>query len=194
MFRIFQRRSRGREIYFHEDDYCQQQLLPREAAAHAAAEIKAIGKFADAHRVPDDLGWTDVYAREEGPVELRALKIKKEEFALAVSPFLPPFDSVYTGYSSHREECKKTNAWGTSQQCAIFADWEDDGTVAHAWAEFFAVDNDSIDRATKAVATLGQIHPLIYVDWAWGYLCEVTDEQAFASMLRIKLDTIATNA
>ena len=33
------------EIYFHEDDYCQQQLLPREAVAYVTAELGKIDEF-----------------------------------------------------------------------------------------------------------------------------------------------------
>jgi len=194
MIPFLQRLFRKREIYFHEDDYCQQQLLPREAAAYAAAELKNIEEFADVHRAPGGFGWTDVYGRKESPVELRTLKMKKEEFAAAVSPFLPPFDVVYTGYSSHREKCRKIAAWGTLEQCALLVDWDDDGIIANAWAEFFGQEAESILAATKAVAALGNLHPLIYVDWAWGYLCDVSDEQAFSSMLHAKLETIAANA
>ena len=186
--------SHQREIYFHEDDYCQQQLLPREAAAHAEAEAKKIGEFADAHRAPGGLGWTDIYIREEAPVELGALRIQKELFAETVAPFLPPFDVVYTGYSSYREPCTKTAAWGSSAQCALIADWDEQGIIANAWAEFFDPEEASIIAATGAVAALGRLHPLVYVDWAWGYTCDASDEDSFAAMLRKKLKTIAQNA
>jgi hypothetical protein len=194
MFQFLQRKSRSREIYFHEDDYCQQQLLPRSATAHAVAEVKKIGEFADAHQVQGGLGWTDVYVRQEAPPEFRTLNLKREDLAAIVSPILPVFDIVYTGYSSHREKCEKTAAWGRSQQCALFADWDDDGMVANVWAEFFDREEDSIRAASKAVTALGKVHPLVYVDWAWGYTCDASEEEAFASMLRTKLQTIAENA
>jgi hypothetical protein len=182
-----------REIYFHEDDYCQQELLPREAAGFAGEELKKIQAFSEAHRAPGGLGWTDLYIQHEAPVELSTLKIDREELAEIVSAFLPPFDVVYSGYSSHREHCQRTAAWGRSQQCALFADWNHDGIVGHIWAEFFEQDEVSIVAATKAVATIGTTHPLIYVDWAWGYICEVSDEHSFSSKLRSKLETIAEN-
>lgn len=193
MLRLFQRILRKREIYFHEDNYCQQQLLPRDAAAHVEAEIKKIDDFADAHRAPGGVGWTDVYVRQETFVELRALGIERELFAQTVSPFLPQFDIVYTGYSSHREQCKRTAAWGRSERCALFADWDEEGIVCNAWAEFFEEDEASILAVTRAISALGRLHPLIYADWAWSYTCDVSDEQLFASMLREKLKTIADN-
>jgi len=182
-----------RQIYFHEDDYCQQQLLPRDAAAYADGELKKIADFAAAHRAPDGWGWTDIYMRQEAPTALRTLGIKKGQFGEIVLPFLPAFDIVYTGYSTHRESCKNTAAWGRSARCALLADWNDEGVIESAWAEFFEDDEASIVAASRAVAALGGRHPLVYVDWAWGYTCDSSDADAFASLLRTKLKTIAEN-
>ena len=191
MFNLLQSALAKREIYFHEDDYCQQELLPREALAFADAEIKKIGEFADAHRAPDGAGWTDVYVRQKPPVNFRALGVKKEVFADAVSPDLPPFDLVCTGYSSYRERCRKTAAWGTSQHNALFADWDDESIITNVWAQFFDSDEKSLLAASKAVAALGMLHSIIYVDWAWGYTCEIINDEALASRLRSKLADIA---
>jgi hypothetical protein len=185
--------SRKRKICLEEDDYCQQQLLPRGAAAYAEAEMKKIQEFADAHRVLDGVGWADIYLREEAPIELRSLRIEREPFAETVSSFLPPFDVVYTGYGSSREQCKRTAAWGRTLRCVLYADWDNDGVIAHVWAEFFERDESSILAATHVVAALGRLHPLIYADWAWGYTCDASDEDSFASMLRKKLTAIADN-
>jgi hypothetical protein len=191
MFNLLQSAFTKREIYFHEDDYCQQELLPREALAHAEAEVEKIAEFADSHRAPDGAGWTDVYVRQKPPVSFRALGMKKEVFADAVSPDLSPFDLVYTGYSSYRERCKKTAAWGTATHNALFADWDDEGIITNVWAQFFDPDEKSLLAASKAVAALGMLHSIIYVDWAWGYTCEIINEEALASRLRSKLADIA---
>jgi hypothetical protein len=191
MLSLFKRFSRKREIYFHEDDYCQQQLLPQEAATHATSEIRKIDEFAEAHKAPDGLGWTDVYVRNDAPAQFRVLNLNRERFDALVSPHLPRFDQVFTGYSSHREACVKTAAWGLSQSCALFADWSEDGIVANVWTEFFDSEDASIDAAARAVAALASIHPLIYVDWAWGYTCEAASRDRFASMLKTKLEAIA---
>jgi hypothetical protein len=182
---------RKRRIYFHEDDYCQQQLLPREAAEYARAELHKIGQFSDKHRDPGGSGWNDIYVRQEATTELPALKITKEEFGPIVSAFLPPFDVVFTGYSSYRTRCKKTAAWGTSSQCALFADWDDAGIISNSWTGFFDESEEAILAATRVIAALGERHPLIYVDWAWRYTCDADDETTFASMLRTKLHAIA---
>jgi hypothetical protein len=190
MFNILQSVLAKREIYFHEDDYCQQELLPREALTYAEAEVKKIGEFADAHRAPDGAGWTEVYVRPKPPVTYRALGMTNEDLDAVISPHLPPFDLVYTGYSSFRERCTKVAAWGTSQQNALFADWDDNGIISNVWTQFFESDEKSLLTASKAVTALGMLHSLIYVDWAWGYTCEVINEDTFASRLRTKLKDI----
>jgi len=35
------------------------------------------------------------------------------------------------------------------------------------------------------------LHSIIYVDWAWGYTCEIINDEALASRLRAKLADIA---
>jgi len=187
MVNLFQSITANREIYFHEDDYCQQELLPRESLAFAEAEIKNIGEFAVAHRALDGAGWTDIYVRQKAPVGFRALEMTKEHFDSVISPHLPPFDLVYTGYGSYRERCRKAAAWGTSQQNALFADWDDEGIVTNVWTQFFEPEEKSVAAASKAIATLGGIHSLIYVDWAWHYTCEIVHEGLFAERLRAKL-------
>jgi len=191
MFNILHSVLAKREIYFHEDDYCQQELLPHEDLAFAEAEIKKIAELANAHRAPDGAGWPDVYLRQKPPVTFRALGMKKEEFHAVISPHLAPFDLVYTGYNSYRERCKKTAAWGTATHNALLADWDDEGIITNVWAQFFDSDEKSLLAASKAVAALGMLHSLIYVDWAWGYTCELINEEALASRLLSKLADIA---
>jgi hypothetical protein len=191
MFNILQSAFAKREIYFHEDDYCQQELLPHDVLAYAEAEVKKIAEFANAHRAPDGFGWTDIYRRENPPVTFHSLGMKKEDFHAVISPHLPPFDLVYTGYSSYRERCRKAAAWGTAPDNALFADWDDDGIIENVWAQFFDSEEKSLLAASKAVAALGMLHSIFYVDWAWGYTCEIINEEALASRLRSKLADIA---
>jgi len=191
MFNSLQSPFAKREIYFHEDDYCQQELLPHDALAFAEAEVRKIGEFADAHRAAGGIGWTDVYVRQKPPVGFRALGMKKEDIDAVISPHLPPFDLLYTGYDSYRERCRKAAAWGTSQQNALFADWDNDGVITNVWTQFFESNEKSLLATSKAVAALGMLHSLIYVDWAWGYTCELINEDAFASRLRAKLEDLS---
>jgi hypothetical protein len=191
MFNLLQSAFAKREIYFHEDDYCQQELLPRQALAFVEREIKKSDEFTAAHVAPGGIGWTDLYVRQDPPMTFGALKMTREDFDVAISPHLPPFEQVYTGYGSFRERCKKAAAWGTSQQNAIFVDWNDEGIINNVWTQFFESDEKSISAASKSLVALGMLHSLIYVDWAWSFVCEIFNEDAFASRLRSKLADIA---
>jgi hypothetical protein len=194
MFNLFQAKFVKREVYFHEDDYCQQELLPREALRFAEAEVKKIGEFADAHRDPDGAEWTEVYVRPKLPVNFRALGMTKEDIHAVISAHLLPFDIVCTGYSSYRERCRNTAAWGTSARNALFAEWDQEGVVTSVWSQFFESDEKSLTTASKAMIAIGMVHSLIYVDWAWGYTCELVNGDAFAGLLRTKLEGIAKNS
>lgn len=182
-----------RIIYFHEDDYCQQQLLPRGALAFTEAELKKSDDFAAKHLAPDGQGWTDMYIRQEAPAELVALNISKEAFISIISTIAPPFDEVYEGYLGHGRKYPRTAAWGNSQDCALFAEWNIEGIIVSVWTSFFERDENENLAATNVVAALGDKYPLIYVDWAWSYICEASDRNAFSSRLRTKLETIDKN-
>ena len=184
-----------REIWFHEDDYGQQ-LLPGqvEVAKFVQAELRKSSEFAEAHRAPGGMGWTDVYVIEDPPLKLRELKIQKEEVDAIVSGLLPRFDAVRIGYGSHGEPCRRTAAWGRTAQCALLADWDEAGVISTIWAQLFDGNEQCILAAAKAVAAIGTRYNLLYVDWAWNYMCDASDPVAFASMLRSKLDVIASRA
>ncbi len=180
---------RQRELWVYDEAF-NGELLPREAAAYAEAEIIKRREFANAHCT--SLGFNRTgYLREEALAELRTLRIKKERLHEIVSPFLRPFDVVYAYYLSPRERCRNTWAWGRSAKCALLAEWDDEGIIDKILAEFLEQDEASVLAATQAVAALGNLHPLVYVDWEWGYTCDVSEEGAFSSMLRTKLNTIA---
>ena len=159
--------------------------------AFVETEIKKSIEFAQAHRAADGVGWTDVYVRQDAPVSIRALNMKKDDIDALISAHLPRFDLVYTGYSSYRERCGKAAAWGTSQQNAIFADWDQDGMVTNVWTQFFESDEKSVFAASKAIVALGMVHSLIYIDWAWSFVCEIVNEEAFTARLQDKLQDIA---
>ena len=135
-----------REIYFHEDDYCQQQLLPAANFEHSQAELRAISDFARAHEAPGGAGWSDCFVRREAPVPLSSLKIMRHELETAMREVMPAYDVIYSGYSSHRQKCVRTAGWGRSDNCTLFADWDDREVVADIWTMFFEPDEGSDPR------------------------------------------------
>ncbi len=180
-------------MYFHEDDYCQQQLLPIESGEYAINEIKKINAFSDEHRAPDGVGWSAMYLRKESQKEFNSLNVNIDELNRIISPYMPKYNAVYTGYSTYREKCKSTAAWGISDQCVLFADWNNNNIVANVWCRYFESEDKYLLPAVKAVSTLAKINPLLYIDWEWNYICNPADEENFISLLRDKLKVIEEN-
>jgi hypothetical protein len=97
-----------REVYFHEDDYCQLELLPEANWDFCAKQMNEIEKFSEAHKA--EIGWTDMFMRSENPKQLSEVEIERAALVSSVREILPPFDRVLTGYGSHSEECQHTIA------------------------------------------------------------------------------------
>ena len=70
--------------FFHEDDYCQVEVLPITARGYCLAEMGRIDDFADAHL--DGAGWTAMYVRGESPQPLASLGITLEELVPRAVP------------------------------------------------------------------------------------------------------------
>jgi hypothetical protein len=194
MISFFRRFSSPREIYFHEDDYCQQQILPAIDADSIADELRKVGEFSEAHRAPGGMGWTDIYVREEGGPGFGHLKVYRSQFDALIKDIMPAYQRVYSGYSSHRELCKNTGAWGISDLCCIFCDWDDTEIVQNVWVSLFDIKESSVQAAARAIHALAQISPLVFVDWAWDYTCNAGDEREFIRLLSDKLQQIEENA
>ncbi len=189
----FKKSPKAREIYFHEDDYCQQQLLPSSKSDVISQELNKVAEFSKAHQAPEGLGWTDVYVREALDSEFGDLGMNLDTFDRCVSHFLQKFDNVFTGYSSYREVCRMTGAWGLSDSCCIFADWNDAKVVQHVWTSFFDAKDECIQICANTVKALSSQSPLIYVDWAWDYACDASNEKDFIRLLADKTTTIENN-
>jgi hypothetical protein len=58
------------EVYFHEDDYCQQEVLPLTALDFCSKQIKEIDEFAVAHLAP---GGADIPMSSRERIHLRSL-------------------------------------------------------------------------------------------------------------------------
>jgi hypothetical protein len=108
-----------REAYFHEDDYRQIELVCDENLEWYVEQAARIEQFADNHRA--GAGWTDMYVPPETPVPLAARGITIENFADAVTPLLPPFDAVTTGFSTTIERVPNARAFGNDPEIIVFA-------------------------------------------------------------------------
>src|SRR5688572_17188539 len=88
-------------VWFHEEDYCQIELLPHSAEGFAREEAEAIRVFADAHRAPRGIGWTDLYRQKQPPASMYDLHIELGTLGECIPRTLRPFERVVTGYGTY---------------------------------------------------------------------------------------------
>jgi hypothetical protein len=170
-----------RTAFFHEDDYCQVEVLPAASADYCRSEMGRIDKFAEAHR--DGAGYTDIYVRGESPVLLPAIGIALEEMRASVEPLLPPFDQVFTGYSSHREPCRSTVAWGEDDFRAVFARFGERGEVRAVWLSLYGVEPDRVGHWCRVLRALPRATELVVANWNSSEVVSLADESALATYL-----------
>ena len=169
-----------RTAYFHEDDYCQCEVLPLAAKAYCLHEMGEINDFSEEHR--EEAFFTDIYLRGDSPQTLGELNLRSEQFA-AVLDFLPAFDRVETGYSSYREECKNTCARGLSNELAVFWNIDGEGFVKALWL-VICLNYENFDTVRRIYTALGSLAPLLLADWNRTACVDLTDPAAIEKYLQ----------
>ena len=168
--------------FFHEDDYCQVEVLPASARGHCLAEMGRIDEFADAHR--DGAGFTDMYVRGEPPVPLASLGTTLQEWEAALGPLVPRFAQVLTGYSTHREPCPSVAGWGFSDGQAVFASVGEGGVVGPVWLSLNGVTAERVGLWCRLLRSLPRAAELVVADWNSSQVVPLADEPAVAAYLR----------
>lgn len=172
-----------RTVYFHEDDYCQLEVLPLTAKDFCCAQMDQIAAFAADHQ--RGAGYTDIYIRESCPQEMKDLHLQAEQLKITLA-FLPVFDRVDTGYSSYRVEAAYTKAMGYSNDLAVFWSENETGFVDKIWLSLWMKAENQAE-ARQLLCALGTMGPLLLADWAWGVYVDLTDEEAIACYIKENL-------
>jgi len=164
-----------REVYYHEDDYCQLELIVETNGLWCAEQMGLIDDFAAAHKA--EVGWTDMYMRADNPTSLSTLSISRTQFASTMPSSMPPFDRVFTGYSTYRSECKRTIAFGPHESLVAYAEFDDNDVVSSVWFAFDLRSVDDVVVATELTAVLSN-WPVLIADWGWSKLIRPNEAEA----------------
>jgi len=156
-----------KEIYFHEDDYCQIELAPIENEEYIKQEIDAINSFSEQHKAPNGIGWTEMYMRKEPQCTLKDKLIGINEFEETVGNAIGKYDEVYTGYSTYREKCKNTNGYG-DDKVKLFVE-HNGGIITHIWFDFLLADDETAIRLNDILMKITERYDLLFVHWPWGF-------------------------
>ncbi|MTD95982.1 hypothetical protein GIW81_16710 [Hyphomicrobium sp. xq] len=178
--RVLRRGRSPRELFVHEDDWGQIEVLPAACAAWCEAEIARIDHFARDHASPDGTGWTDMYVRSVAPVPLESVRIPFDAAADVIGARLPAFEIVSSGTLSSPEPVPHVRGFGPAANTGAVL--VGDKTRAHV-AMIALVMNGSrgeLDALLAALAQLPFSATLLIVDWPRGHVVPLGDRNAIA--------------
>jgi len=154
-------------IYFHEDDFCQIEILPVENLAFCLKQAGRITEFADEHR--EGVGFSHMYMREDASASLRSKKILAADLKNLLMGILPEFDEIYMGYGRYRETCEFTNAFGQNENVVLFYEQEAE-FVKNIWLKLEVGNSADIESAMGIFGVLSQMGEFLIADWEWGFV------------------------
>jgi len=167
-------------IYFHEDFYGQQELVPVQNLFSKRNE-------ADVTTEKSEEAWTGngfitAYVIEETKYPLDRLEISVTDFEnISKEHALFHFRQVYTGYSSHRELKADTLAFGY-ENYSLFYEFSGN-IITKAWIVYTSF-SDTLrvypQRLHSVLLKLGQVYGLILVDWNESQAIVLSNESVLA--------------
>jgi hypothetical protein len=165
-----------RSIFFHEDDYCQLEILPIQNYEYCKKEIHNILTFSEKHKVEGGIGWTGIYIRNNNPISLTELNIPVSKFGALMEDIPCKFDTVYTGYNNYRKECQNVLAYGDSDDVVIFCDFDEKSNIVkNIWLTLCHCNESQKESAQKILSTLAKLNDFILVDWNWHFLTKLAN-------------------
>ncbi|MDE6785374.1 MAG: hypothetical protein K2J26_08410 [Ruminococcus sp.] len=160
-----------RTVYFHEDDYCQTEILPLAAKKFCLKQIGEIDEFAVRHS--EGIGFSDMYVRDESPHSISEAGISQEKIA-EVLDFLPEFDEVDSEYMHYIGDSQLVFARGIDNHMAVFWEKDENGIISAMWFGIYVIPENR-DIWCKTLIALGSIAPLLLVDWCAGICVDLAD-------------------
>ena len=148
-------------LFYHEDDYCQVELSPKENLPLFQRESDEINDLAD--KSFDGHGYKDNYARSDNRIGLRERKINPVELEKIIAAIgLDKASKVTTGYGqTYRKTRKDTIGFGKNYS-AIYFDLKDN-VVTHIWmTNHFSMEKEKL---IECLFDLGQKWNLLLMDW-----------------------------
>lgn len=144
-------------------------------------QMGIIDDFAAKH---DDggMGYTGIFVRPDAPHTFAELRIASTAFSEAISQHFHAYYSVFTGYSSYREECENALAWG-DDTFTLFAD-QKAGVIQHVWLDLGRPDSAEAERIASALRDLPSSENILLADWSWSLVAMLSDPASLTEYLR----------
>ncbi len=182
-----------RTVYFHEDDYCQIEILPAQNLSYCAEQLALIGRFSEQHRAPNNTGWTDIYLRGKAPMSVDALALDINRVSALLTKHMQAFDRIESGCSSHRERCKNIRAFGFDDHCVVYVSYNRPDLVGwlmrkpciaqDIWLGLGHIKNSKLATLRTALEELNSLGAFLLIDWSSSNLLLLSEKEKLAAYL-----------
>lgn len=165
---LMRRRSPRRELFVHEDDWGQIEVLPASCAAWCAQEMRRLEAFAAEHEAPGGSGWTDMYVRNKPPAQIADLAIPFAAAVDALRARLPEFDVVTSGTFSAPQPVTHVRAFGPTHNAGVVL--VPDRTRRSVETISLILDGEDAEcaKVAGALSALPAPEQLLLADWLSG--------------------------
>lgn len=168
-------RAKG-TIFYHEDDFCQIEIVPKENLSDLLGQAENIADFSTEN------GYSDIYVREENKVSLKSREIDKKELEKLLAELgTEKHTEVITGYGSdYRVKSENTIGFG-KEYSAVYFDFEND-KVNNIWTtNLFGLNNDKV---VDVLSTIGEKWNLVLMDWNRSELVDLSKKEMIKKYLK----------
>ena len=168
-------RAKG-TIFYHEDDFCQIEIVPKENLPDLIKQAENISDFTTEN------GYSDIYVREENKVSLKSKNINKSKLeSLLTKLGTEKHTEITTGYGSeYRVKSENTIGFGKDYS-AIYFDFEND-YVENIWITSpFGLNQDNL---SNVLYEIGKSWNLVLMDWNRSELIDLTNRKMIEKYLK----------
>jgi hypothetical protein len=154
-------RRKKRITFIHEDEYCQQQLLPYDDLEYCVNVFKIINQEYDAHIFQNEaVGKFPL--RKTGLIEF---KIPYSKIKDVVEEHFQPFDVLETGSYNDRIKSANTEAFGSEAGTKILIELnKTKEIVENIWFDFYGNDKGECCKLESIFQVIAGTYDLIYLD------------------------------
>tara|TARA_R110002096_G_C14294061_1_gene697822 strand:- start:52 stop:660 length:609 start_codon:yes stop_codon:yes gene_type:complete len=168
-------RAKG-TIFYHEDDFCQIEIVPKENLSELLKQADNINDFTAEN------GYKDIYVREENKVSLKTKQIDKSKLENLLAKLgTEKHTEITTGYGSdYRVKSENTIGFGKDYS-AIYFDFDNE-LVNNIWiTNLFGLNHAN---AVNVLSEIGEKWNLVMMDWNRSELIDLSNKKMIEKYLK----------
>jgi hypothetical protein len=178
---------------YHEDDFCQIELIPFDNLDFIKTEISNLHDFSNKHKVVNGIGWTDIYNRKENPIKTIDKNIHINEIETVLDKCSIKFDKVQTGCGQYIQNCDNTISYGINNNSSIFFDFNSDKIVENIWMNIYITTLSEKDDLHNIVNNLSLKFDFLLVGWGWEFYETINNIETIDEYLLKRIEIFSKN-